>query len=156
MQQVLYWLYKLGSDMRYAIIEQGLVVNVVITDDPGAIQGVLVQSDVANVGDAYNAETGTFTAPQMLQREPRWIALAQLIERLNPYLPAIESIILGNGSPPDVALSILKTRLMATSAEYPGYINLDAAEISDGLDALISGWGAQIGFDAAAKAAILE
>ena len=45
--------------MRYAIVEKGVVVNVVLSDDPPK-NGVA--SDTANIGDTY--ADGQFVAPE--------------------------------------------------------------------------------------------
>lgn len=99
--------------------------------------------------DAHNV------APPPVQ-EPRWIPLAEFVSRFGDILPVIEAVILGDAThPPQPALAALKTRLMATAAENPGYINLDARDLRDGLDALIAGWGSRLGFGPDEKATLL-
>lgn len=51
--------------MRYAVIEAGTVVNVILWDGSAPYAAgsgrTLVQSDTANIGDTYNSGDGTFT-----------------------------------------------------------------------------------------------
>lgn len=51
--------------MRYALIQNGIVVNVIEWDGISQFNpdGILVQSDTANIGDLYNPDDGTFTTP---------------------------------------------------------------------------------------------
>jgi hypothetical protein len=59
--------------MRYVIIENGIVVNAAVADEP--FGGGWVQSDTANIGDLYDGET--FTAPPTQQEDidAAWRAL---------------------------------------------------------------------------------
>lgn len=57
--------------MRAAIIENGLVENVVVVTDQALAEahGWII-NDTANIGDRYDPDTGQFTPP------PRWATLA--------------------------------------------------------------------------------
>lgn len=45
--------------MNYAIVENGTVINVALSDEP--IASNWIQSDIAKIGDNYDPETGVFT-----------------------------------------------------------------------------------------------
>jgi hypothetical protein len=47
--------------MRYAVIENGVVVNV--TEGDVAHEDAWVETDTGNIGDSYNPATNTFTPP---------------------------------------------------------------------------------------------
>lgn len=50
------------SDIRFAVVSDGMVVNVIVAPDDFEIEGVeLVPSDVAEIGDLY--ENGEFSPP---------------------------------------------------------------------------------------------
>jgi hypothetical protein len=59
--------------MRYLIIEDGIVTNAAVADEP--LGDNWVQSDTGNIGDLYDGET--FTAPPTPQEEidAEWKAL---------------------------------------------------------------------------------
>jgi hypothetical protein len=55
--------------MRAAVIEDGVVVNVIAVDALDALEGVtLVESETASIGDLYNGEA--FTAPPVESPAP--------------------------------------------------------------------------------------
>lgn len=47
--------------MNYAIVENGTVINVALSDEP--IASNWIQSDIAKIGDIYDPATGVFTTP---------------------------------------------------------------------------------------------
>lgn len=49
--------------MRYAIIQGGIVVNVVVASAEFATEMGWILAPTAAPGDLYNAETGEFTRP---------------------------------------------------------------------------------------------
>lgn len=61
------------EEKRYAVIESGVVTNVVAVDDENlekyaeAIEGELVQSDTACIGDLYDG--GEFVKPKKQEEE---------------------------------------------------------------------------------------
>lgn len=62
--------------MRYALINEFTVVNIIVADSDFAasISGdyqYVIQSDTAQIGDAYNSVSGEFTTPE-LPPEPDW------------------------------------------------------------------------------------
>ncbi len=64
--------------MRYAHIQNGVVVNVVLAD---AAKADFVQSDTAQIGDTY--ANGTFTTPQPIVPVPSEVSPAQFRRALN-------------------------------------------------------------------------
>jgi hypothetical protein len=65
--------------------------------------------------------------------QPRWTPTAVVLRRfLDQEWQAINGRLAT-----DPTLAILKDKFMAGSVENPGFINLDAAELADGLDYLV-------------------
>jgi hypothetical protein len=65
--------------MRYAHIQNGQVVNVVLADIP--VGADFVQSDTAQIGDIYS--NGTFSRPQLVLPVPAEVTPAQFRRALN-------------------------------------------------------------------------
>lgn len=56
--------------MRYAIVENGTVVNIIEASAEFAAQIGAVQTDTANIGYAFDESSGQFTAPPEPEPEP--------------------------------------------------------------------------------------
>jgi hypothetical protein len=59
--------------MRYAIIENGIVVNVAAADEP--LGANWVQSEIANIGNLYDGESFTAPFPSQEEIDAAWKAL---------------------------------------------------------------------------------
>lgn len=85
--------------MNYAIVENGTVINVALSDEP--IASNWIQSDIAKIGDIYDPATGGFTTPsfeELPEPVPQKLSRAQargalilagLIDHVQPALDAI-------------------------------------------------------------------
>ena len=126
--------------MRYAVIENGIVTNVIVANDPAQFPGMqLVQTEQASPGWTYSASQKVFTPPVVQNTDDRWISSAEFIRRFtNAEWDAINHRIAGNGSSPDVVLSRLKDQVMTGDPNNPGNVFLDSEELSAGLNYLVS------------------
>ncbi len=86
------------NDMRHAQIENGVVVNVILANNPDDVPGLfLVASETASIGDSY--DNGVFTKPpppppvvpqEITMRQAREVLIrSDLIDNVTPLLEAI-------------------------------------------------------------------
>lgn len=85
------------------------------------------------------AEYDAHNQPVTPEPEPRWVSSADFVRRfMDAEWETINRKIAGNGADPDAVLARLKDKVMTGDPANPGYVNLDAAELSDGLDYVVS------------------
>ena len=86
--------------VNYSVIQNGIVVNIVVSDaDFAQSQGWIV-SETAKIGDSYNAETGEFKTPEppptpipqvVTMRQARLALLQQgLLASIQPAIDALD------------------------------------------------------------------
>lgn len=75
--------------MRYAIVQAGVVVNVVLADSPDLAGAGAVQSDTASPGDSYSG--GIFTPAPVVPRVPQTTTMFRFIQALDDVLGITET-----------------------------------------------------------------
>jgi hypothetical protein len=100
--------------MKFAIIENGVVVNVAEADEEFGAQQSWVASEVAAIGDLFDPDSGTFTTPSIAATVPDVVTMAQARKALilaGISIASIDAAIAGMADP-------VARELAATDWEY--------------------------------------
>lgn len=101
--------------MKYAIIENGKVINVAKADAPLADNWV--QSDTAKKGDDYNSETGEFSTPAPVAKYAVY-QQRDFVRKLRTTLGNTAAVAILNSTNDDVAAAVATLQFSGQPVDF--------------------------------------